>query len=147
MSAVKLAVIGAGSLEVAIPMVASLATYFGERPLDIVFYHPEEEPLDLVDRFARLCFLMTKSTHSLRSTVFLDEAIAEADRFVLLSLPRLDTGGRPTLDMVASAVPPGIGSESSLALQILRWLNGEEYPFEVMREQETSRLKTWLDGY
>lgn len=146
MSAVKLAVIGAGSLKGAIPMVASLATYFGERPLDITFYHPEEEPLDLVDRFARLCFLMTKSTHSLRSTVLLEEAMAEVDRVVLLSPHRLDTEKTPTLDMISTANTDSPLSESSLALQILRWLNGEEYPFDIIKQQETSQLKTWLDG-
>lgn len=143
MSTVKLAVIGAGSLEQAIPMVASLATYFGERPLEITFYHPEEERLDLVDRFARLCFLMTKSTHSLRSTIRLEEAMEDVDRVVLLSQTRPETGQTPLLDMRDPKLSHD--NESSIALQILRWLNGEEYPFEVIRQQESSRLKTWLD--
>jgi len=146
-SAVKVAVIGAGSLDRAIPLVASLSTYFGERPLDIAFYHGEEERLDLVDRFARLCFLMMKSTHGLMSTTSLEEAMQHADRVILLSPQNPVASSIPLLDLrtgwphVNEAI-----TEFALALQILRWLNGEEYPYEIFREQDKSPVKAWLDS-
>ena len=49
-------------------MIASLANYFGERPLDIVMFDADSERLDLFDRFARLTFSAMNSTHHLRST-------------------------------------------------------------------------------
>lgn len=146
MSAIKVAVVGVGSLDRAIPLIASLATYFGERPLDIAFYHEDEERLDLVDRFARLCFLMTKATHGLMSTAIQEEALQDVDRIILLHSQYPVAFGIPTLDLrtgwpfAKEDVP-----EFATALQILRWLNGEEYPYDIFKNQESSPLKAWLD--
>lgn len=83
MSAVHLAILGAGSVRCSVPVMACLATYFGERPLEITLYDSDEERLDLVDRYARLCFLTTKSTHNLKSTVDYKEALEGADKVVV----------------------------------------------------------------
>lgn len=187
MSAIKVAVLGVGSTRCTIPVTASLAMYFGERPLEISLYDSDEERLDLFDRFARLCFLMTKSMHSLKATTDYQEALAGADRVILQigancagkelgvaaigrsdeelerlavelmepSLPFgaqvLDLmGSRPSLATGASYAenwpePPESDKPYVVALQVLRWLNGEEYPFEVFKEQEKSPVKQWLD--
>lgn len=83
MSAVHLSILGAGSVRCSVPVMACLATYFGERPLEITLYDSDEERLDLVDRYARLCFLTTKSTHGLKSTVDYREALEGADKVVV----------------------------------------------------------------
>lgn len=46
-------------------------------------YDADLERLDLFDRLARLCFMMTKATHSLMSTTLLPEALEDADRIIL----------------------------------------------------------------
>lgn len=56
-------------------VIGALATCFGERPLDIRFWDADEERLDLFDRFARLCFTVTKSPHRLRSITDENEAL------------------------------------------------------------------------
>jgi len=180
MTTIKLAILGAGSIRCGVPVIASLATYFGERPLEIILFDPDEERLDLFDRLARLCFAMMKSTHTLRATTDIDEALEEADRVILqmgdYTFGRARVGavepstwlrGRlrrlPTsteiLDLEEFAIdlrqPVAITGEwlvqpekefpYRVPLQILRWLNGEEYPFEVFREQEKSPVKLWLD--
>jgi len=83
MSVVHLSVLGAGSVRCSVPVLASLAGYFGERPLEITLYDSDEERLDLFDRFARLCFMITKSTHSLKSTADYKEALEKADLVVV----------------------------------------------------------------
>jgi hypothetical protein len=188
MSEIKLAVLGAGNLQYAIPVIASLATYFGERPLAIAFYDADEERLDLFDRFARLSFLMMETTHTLSSSTDFREALQDA-QLVISQMDeycaRKQIGGRAaglsTAEVELTAmlslqefVPPDahllglsgafvewpqsisytpnwpatLGSDDPYAvpMQILRWLNGEEYPYGVFREQEKSPLKQWLDN-
>jgi len=82
MSASRLAILGAGSVRCSAPVIASLATYFGERPLEIQMYDSDMERLDLFDRFARLCFVMSKNGHGLTSTTDAAEALEDADRVV-----------------------------------------------------------------
>lgn len=187
MSTIKVAILGAGSTRCTIPVTASLAMYFGERPLEISFYDSDEERLDLFDRFARLSFLMTKATHALRSTTDYQEALSGADRVIFQigeNCARKELGavaigreageveklvveliepslpaGVPILDLMCPLPAITLGSsyiedwpaapESdepyAVALQIVRWLNGEEYPFEIFKEQDKSPLKQWLD--
>lgn len=79
----RVAILGGGSVRCAVPVLASLATYFGERPLEIRMYDADLERLDLFDRFARVCFLMTKSTHKLVSTTIFAEAVEDVDKVIL----------------------------------------------------------------
>ena len=83
MSTVKLAFVGAGSIRLAAPVIATLATYFGERQLEIFLYDADEERLDLFDRFARTSFILMKSTHGLKSTSDLPESLADADAVLI----------------------------------------------------------------
>lgn len=184
MEFVRLAIVGAGSVRCSPAVIASLATYFGERPLQIRMYDADEERLDLFDRFARLCFLATKATHNLISTADPAEALEEATyaifqigencaRKFLHAEP-----GDPNLvarasDRLAMLVPdrarvlslqrpdaplplpnyrhldwPGSITEDhrrSVPLQVLRYLNEEEYVHEIVRDNERSPLKDWLN--
>jgi hypothetical protein len=189
---VKLAVIGAGSVRCSVPVIASLASYFGERRLDIRLYDADEERLDLFDRFARVAFTTTDATHLVAATSDPQEALSEAERVIL----QLDAncawkqlgrpGGHPPsgqpqirdtiaessgeilrdLEIGASVVsllhedvpipltsyyrldwPGDISDNDRAALphQVLRWIKGDEYVFELLKTYERSPLKAWLD--
>lgn len=83
MESKRLVILGAGSVRCSVPVIASLSTYFGERPLEVRMYDADLERLDLFDRFARVMFLVTKATHTLISTTDFHEAIEDADAAVL----------------------------------------------------------------
>lgn len=78
MEVTRLSVIGIGSLRCGAPIIASLANYFGERPLEVCFYDADSELLDVFDRLARLCFTVNKTPHLLRSTDDFSEAVLDA---------------------------------------------------------------------
>lgn len=166
------------------PVVASLATYFGERPLQIRMYDADEERLDLFDRLARLCFMTTKSTHNLVSTTDADEALEEAAFAIVqvgencarkfLNMPpgEAEAVQRATNALVSripeearvlSLLPqslqlpreryyrldwPGQLTDEerrSVPLQTLRYLNSEEYVHQLLKDNERSPLKSWLN--
>ncbi len=80
---VKLCILGAGSVRCSPAVIGSLATYFGERPLEVRFWDADAERLDLFDRFARLCFTFNKCDHRLLSTDDPGEALSEAGRVLV----------------------------------------------------------------
>lgn len=169
----------------------SLADYAGERPLDVRLYDPDEERLDLFDRFARMAFRFCKATHTLLSTLDPNEAMEEADRVILqmgrnASRKHLKAESAPDWrqitddealrraaeDLLArrqeSALvlsllprpialsvptyrsgdwPPSIEEADRPAVphQILRFVRGEEYLYEMLALAERSPLKAWLD--
>ena len=164
-----------------LPVVASLATFFGERQLEIAFFDADEERLDLVDRFARLAFATTKAPHSLRSTYDPSEALEDADLVIVQmgeNCARKMLGVRrdqpdPTeraLQELMSKVPAGAhvlnlindplpvnyfamdwppelteGQKRAVPHEILRYLNGEDYVYNVIKEHAGSPLKAWLE--
>lgn len=180
-----LAIIGAGNVQCISQVLATIASYFGERPLDVVLYDADEERLDLFDRLARTFFAFTKSGNTLASTSNSDEALAEAD----LVIVQLDMHGakkalgskssteksvlsRALAKLLANASPSAEilslmdesvdlpvptfrhltwprpmkdGDAVAVPHQALRWIHGEEYPFEFFAEHEDSPLKLWLD--
>jgi hypothetical protein len=79
----KIAVLGIGSVRCAAPVIASLAGYFGERPLEIGLWDSDAERLDLFDRFARTCFLLTRSKHTLMASEDEEEVLADSTGVVL----------------------------------------------------------------
>lgn len=80
---VGIAILGAGNIEISPPVVASLASYFGERPLELRLYDGDEERLDLLDRMARACFILNKTPHSVFSSLDVNEVLHETDRVIL----------------------------------------------------------------
>lgn len=87
MSAVRLAILGAGSLRYGLGIVGSLATYFGERPLEIRMYDADFERLDLFDRLLRLSSAGNFASHNLISTTDPAEALEDANAIVLAIEP------------------------------------------------------------
>lgn len=81
---VKLAILGAGSVRTAPPVISSLATYFGERPIEVRLYDADEERLDLMDRLARHAFNVSEATHTILFRPDFKEALEDADRVVLM---------------------------------------------------------------
>jgi hypothetical protein len=187
----RLAILGAGSVRCSPAVLASLATYFGERPLEIRMYDSDLERLDLFDRLARLCFIMTKNDHSLMSTTDPVECTEGAERVILqvgencarkylkeshrMGIANLGAeamieqaveelfGTVPfeaevlSLERPEIAVPrdhyyrldwitePSRGQRQAFPHQALRWIRGEEYTHDFLREHERSPLKSWLD--
>lgn len=188
---VNVAVTGAGNMATSPALIASLASYFGERKVEIRLYDADEERLDLFDRFARVCFTVTKATHDLVATSIVSEALDGADR-VIVSLDEncarkylkaerkqgiamLDDvsmlrqaiedmlGGIPPDADVLSLLDPTIAPpispfrvlewpismegkvESVRPLQVLRWINGEEFLHEILKQNEKSPIAKWLD--
>jgi hypothetical protein len=82
MASVQLAIIGAGSVRCTPRVLAALATYFGERPLEIRIFDADEERLDLFDRLARFMFLVAESNHRLLFRTDPAEALEDADRVI-----------------------------------------------------------------
>ena len=187
----RVAILGAGSVRCTPAVIASLATYFGERPLEVRMFDADMERLDLFDRLARLCFIMTKSTHSLISTTDAAEASENAERVVLqvgencarkylkerhrMGIADLAAeamieqaveemlGGVPgnaeilSLQRPGIAIPrahyyrvdwteePTLGERFAFPHQALRWIRGEEYTHQFLRDHERFPLKAWLD--
>jgi hypothetical protein len=79
MGATRLAVLGAGSVRCSPAVIAALANYFGERPIEICLFDADEERLDLFAGFARVCCTVTRSYHHVYSTTDLDEALTDVD--------------------------------------------------------------------
>jgi hypothetical protein len=74
---------GAGSVRCSPPVLATLANYFGERPLEVRLYDADVERLDLFDQLARVLFRITESTHQLRFRIDPVEALEDVDRVVM----------------------------------------------------------------
>jgi hypothetical protein len=83
MGEIFLTVMGAGNVRCSPPVLASLATYFGERPLAIRLSDADAERLDVFDRLARLFFRETQSVHSLIATDDPAEALHGAGMVIL----------------------------------------------------------------
>lgn len=119
MQAVPIVVLGAGNLACSVPVVASLATYFGERPLDLRLWDADPERLDLIDRLARVCFAVARSTHELKALEDPVEACDDATgaivtldahgaaRYRRIAGPGAGEGVADALRHVAEALPAG----------------------------------------
>ncbi len=83
MNELKVAVLGIGHPRYGVSVLASLATYFGERPLDIRLYDSDPEFLDLFERFGRLLFRTARNPQPLVAANDPVEALADADRVIL----------------------------------------------------------------
>lgn len=164
----RLAVLGAASLRYGPTVCGGLACYFGERPLEIRFWDPDPERLDLFDLFARYLFKLNKTPHLLISTENVEESLADVDRVVVA----LDEYGasryRPGAD-VSEAVEalreefparaqvldlrfdptilaPTEEEVRALPHDIMRYLRGDDWAYEFLREQEGSPVKVWLQA-
>lgn len=185
MTPVTLAVLGVGNVRFTPRVLATLAGFFGERPMRVVLYDPDEERLDLFYRLARSFFVFSKSTHELDAVQDPDEALAFAE-LVIVQLE--ENAARKILNVPRSKKPPKLEKALQIALanlsptaetlclldsevqlpvsryrrldwlgplseeervavphQTLRWIHGEDYPFDIMAECEKGPLKAWLE--
>lgn len=76
------ALIGAGHLAVSVPVLASLSSYFGERPMTLTLFDPDSEKVDLAFRLAQTVFTCAKAEHALAVTDSLDELAGDFTRVV-----------------------------------------------------------------
>jgi len=79
----RFALLGSGNVRISVGVIAALATYFGERPLDLRFWDGDVERADLFDRFARLCFTVARSAHELSTVATPEEALEECGRVLI----------------------------------------------------------------
>ncbi|MCW5942282.1 MAG: hypothetical protein KIS66_08615 [Fimbriimonadaceae bacterium] len=120
--------IGVGNMAVAPAVVATLGTYFGERPLEVRLFDADEERADLMQRFAEMVFQIEKTGHQLVLCGHLGEAMEGAERVVLSPeanfsrrLARLSDPAQAwdvALSSVARAVPKGVACLSLLGPEI-----------------------------
>lgn len=83
MASIPLTILGAGSVQYGPAVIGSLASYYGERPLDVRLFDADEERLDLFDRLARLVFEGTSVEHGVKALEDPAEALEEAQLVVL----------------------------------------------------------------
>jgi hypothetical protein len=108
MDSVRVALIGIGSVRCGVPILASLASYFGERPLEVCMYDADSERLDTFDRLARVFFETTDVPHRVLSTEDPFEAMSDSDMLVF-------SVGRNCLRRLPEvAVPVVSGANSAL---------------------------------
>lgn len=160
--------VGAASLRLGPTVCGGLASYFGEQPLEVRFWDADPERLDLFDRFARYLFELNKTPHLLMTTDDPHEAIFGADRIVI----SLDDHGaaryRPeaTAETVVEGLRPAFPDGAqvldlrgdttilepteeevrALPHDIMRFLRGDEWAYDFLREQVESPVKLWLQA-
>jgi hypothetical protein len=174
MDEVRLCVLGAGSLRCMPGVIGSLATYFGERALEIHLWDADEERLDLFDRFARLCFMVNKCSHRLLATDDPAEALDKAERVIVavggncarkmpapgVSQAVAELAGKiPAEAKILSLVEDGqewdhvgwpepISDQERFALphRLLRYLHEDEYLHDFFKAYASTPVKSWLNG-
>lgn len=120
MNRIGLAVIGAGNLQCGTAIIGSLGSYFGERPLDIVFYDPDPERLELFTRLGKVCFASTKATHLLWNTADPAEALSIAERVIL----SLDAHGAAKYVASLSSRAESVSPQEALSAALPTMLEG-----------------------
>ena len=105
MQPVVLAVLGAGSVRCSPAIIGALGSYYGERPLEVRFYDPDAERLDLFDRLARVVFEDTSVEHSILSLDDPQEVLEGAD-LVVVALD--DHGARKFLKLRPGTESPEV---------------------------------------
>lgn len=176
MESLRLAVLGVGSMRSGPATMAALAGFFGERPLDIRLHDADPERLDLVDRLARTFFGVEMAEHGLRFSEEPEEMLDGADAVIFAlgrnHARRRGLDPEAASAELAALVPPGARvlrvqeasvpldavadggpfapldreTRSAMPHQILRWLSGEEIPYEILAAGVESPVRRWLEN-
>jgi hypothetical protein len=75
--------LGIGNLRCGPTVVGGLASFFGERPIDVSLYDAEIDRLALFERFARVTFGANRTPHEIYATTDPAEALFEPDQVIL----------------------------------------------------------------
>ncbi|MHB8636499.1 MAG: hypothetical protein ACYC96_08505 [Fimbriimonadaceae bacterium] len=187
----QIAILGAGSVRCMPAVAGALASFFGERPLEVRLFDGDEERLDLLDRYCRLLFTFNRAGHTLSATLDPVEAIDGVERIVLCVgqncaikyFRAARKGGVATgdgvglveqlVEVLAASIPdrvevlsllgerfavplpryrqldwpppPSAKVRTAVPHQLLRFLNGEEYPHALLADATNSPVKAWLE--
>lgn len=171
----RLAILGVGSIEPAAMAVATVATYFGERPLDVVVFDPCIERRELIARLARTCCDAMRSTHALFEAASGAEALAGASHAILIAAPQVGYGRCdfdqkfegsvltlqskrapvnraffstrwPTASDMLGWKPQVVPHDAWTAHQVLRWVRADEWVQPLLDAASESPVRAWLNG-
>lgn len=83
MSSREIAIFGIGSLRFGPPIVASLASYFGDSNTNIRLWDADAERLDLMHRLAQVCFVIEESQHEMSVPESFEEVVENVDAAII----------------------------------------------------------------
>ncbi len=149
----RVAVIGLDNMEMGPPVVATLASHFGERPLHIRWHAKLGEVSQILESLAMLFWRYQGIGASFEVFEELSECLEDADALVLShsvepSLPlSIEVQVLPRLTVPLDGWPERLdeGSVQSQSFEVLRLLNREEYPDDFLRKHRENRLADWLE--
>lgn len=146
-------------------LLAALANYFGERPLEIRLHDTNPEFLILNYELARVLLQLNKSTHQLKIFEDKEEALEGIDG--LIQLPpylesqtptgQFENGFESKVNLLALGNhleppfrslenwPPNIETPWP-GFQVMRWIRGEEYPYELLKRNKDAPIRRWLEN-
>jgi len=149
----RVAVIGLDNMEMGPPVVATLTSHFGERPLHVKWLSPQGEVSEILGSLAMLLWKYQGIGATFELTDELSDCLAEADAIVLSDQATsrfdltLDAQLLPSLTVPVDGWPERLteGQVQSQSFEILRLLNREEYPDDFLRKHRENRLADWLE--
>jgi hypothetical protein len=141
-------------------VLAALAQVFGERRLEITLWDPSDEMLEVMDRLGRHLFALAENDPALRATTDTVEALDASQKVIwcggagfehLLAekeIVVLKGVEEPNASHWRINWPPEPTPKEVKArpLQLLRWLNEEDYPWDLLKQCANSPLASWLDN-
>lgn len=149
----RVAVIGLDNMEMGPPVVATLTSHFGERPLHVKWLAPQGEVSEILGSLAMLLWKYQGIGATFELTDDLSDCLQEVDALVTCE----DSGARFNLNLEAHLLPRMIvpvdgwperlsqAQIQSQSFEILRLLNREEYPDDFLRKHRDNRLADWLE--
>ena len=149
MSSHRIAILGGGDLALGPAVAAALASYQGERRLQLAFYDPNPDGSGLMEGIVRKLAYFIRVRPETLVVNSIEEALDGAMAAVLF--PEFGDAG-PKFPVPSIAIPqegwprPIEGSDDpSYRFQLLRWANGEEEPLHLLSENDRSPIQEFLD--
>jgi len=149
----RVAVVGLDNMEMGPPVVATLASHFGERPLHVMWHARPGEVSDILGSLAMLFWKYQGIGATFEVSEELATCLEGADALVVSTTAEETLGLSIETQLVPRlAVPingwPAIldeGGVQSQSFEVLRLLNREEYPDDFLRKHRENRLADWLE--
>lgn len=156
----RLAIIGAGSLRHSPAVIASLANYYGERPLDIRLYDPIAERLELFELLAQHCLGEGVTGHTVTAHSEHRESLEDAEHVIVqldaesasaFLKPKLcDSPIEEALEVMLDALSPEadvlslLGHAACLPLERYQALDWPAPPDETYRRAMPHQVLRWI---